>query len=47
MDYYDLLYGLLLLLPCVGGAICIALPSPRRILAAMCATVVASALVAR
>ncbi len=46
MDYYDLLYGLLLLLPFAGGAICIFLPSPRRILAAMCATVTASALVA-
>ena len=42
---YDLLYGLMLLLPFVGGAICVALPSPRQILATMCATVAASALV--
>ncbi|MBP1622104.1 MAG: hypothetical protein H6Q07_124, partial [Acidobacteria bacterium] len=46
MDFYDLLYGLLILLPFVGGAICVALPSPRQILAAMCLTVCASALVA-
>jgi hydrogenase-4 component F len=46
MDLYDLLYGLLILLPFVGGAICIALPSPRQILATMCITVCASALVA-
>jgi hydrogenase-4 component F len=46
MDFYDLLYGLLIFLPLVGGAICIALPSPRQILLAMCATVIASALAA-
>jgi hydrogenase-4 component F len=46
MDLYDLLYGLLILLPFVGGVLCIALPSPRQILTAMCLTVCASALVA-
>jgi hydrogenase-4 component F len=46
MDLYNLLYGLLILLPFVGGAICIALPSPRQILTTMCLTVCASALVA-
>jgi hydrogenase-4 component F len=42
---YSLLFGLLLLVPCAGGAICIAMPAPGRILAAMCATVVAWALI--
>jgi hypothetical protein len=36
---YNLLFGLLLILPCAGGAICTMLPTPNRILAAMCATV--------
>jgi hydrogenase-4 component F len=40
MDY-NLLFGLLLVLPCAGGAICTMLPTPRRIMAAMCATVFA------
>ena len=34
-----LLIVLLLIVPCAGGAICAVLPGPRRILAAMCATV--------
>jgi hydrogenase-4 component F len=38
---YNLLFGLLLILPCAGGAICTMLSTPRRILAAMGATVVA------
>jgi hydrogenase-4 component F len=46
MHFYDLVYALSLLLPFAGGAICLALRSPRRILATVCATVVASALVA-
>jgi hydrogenase-4 component F len=46
MHFYDLVYALSLLLPFAGGAICLVLRSPRRILATMCATVVASALVA-
>jgi hydrogenase-4 component F len=37
----NLLFGLLLIIPCAGGAICTILPTPRRILAAMGATVVA------
>jgi hydrogenase-4 component F len=40
MDY-NLLFGLLLILPCAGGAICTMLPTPWRIMAAMCATVFA------
>jgi hydrogenase-4 component F len=40
MDY-NLLFGLLLILPCAGGAICTMLPTPRRIMAAMCVTVAA------
>jgi hydrogenase-4 component F len=43
---YNSLFGILLLLPCVGGSLCAALPSPRRIMAAMCATVASSALIA-
>ena len=46
MDIYDLLYALLLILPFAGGAVCIALPSPRKILAAMCITVCITASVA-
>jgi hydrogenase-4 component F len=45
MHYYDILYGLSLLLPIVGGALCFVLPSLRRIFATMCVTVAASALV--
>jgi hydrogenase-4 component F len=37
----SLIFGLLLILPCVGGAICTLLPAPRPILAVMSATVVA------
>jgi hydrogenase-4 component F len=36
---YGLPIALLLIVPCVGGAICAALPGLRRILAAMCLTV--------
>ncbi len=46
MDFYQYLYGLLLFLPLVGGSICIALASSRKILMAMCITVCISALVA-
>ncbi len=46
MDFYGLLCGLLLLIPILGGGLCLALPTPRRILTAMCATVAASALAA-
>jgi len=46
MDLNDLLYGFLILLPVLGGTVCMALPSPRAILAAACTTVCASALVA-
>jgi hydrogenase-4 component F len=38
---YNLLFGILLVLPCAGGGICTMLPTPRRILAAMSATVAA------
>ncbi len=40
------LFGLLLILPCVGGILCTVLPGPRRILASLCATVAGSTLVA-
>jgi hydrogenase-4 component F len=40
---YNLLFGLLLILPCAGGAVCTILPGPRRIMAVMCATVASSA----
>jgi hydrogenase-4 component F len=40
---YNLLFGLLLILPCAGGGLCTLLPAPRRILAVLCATVAASA----
>jgi NADH:ubiquinone oxidoreductase subunit 4 (subunit M) len=46
MDMNQSLYGLLLLLPLLGGSICIMLPSSRKILAAMCATVCITALAA-
>jgi hydrogenase-4 component F len=46
MDFYGFLCGLLIVLPCAGGALCLALKSPRRILGTLCATVAASALVA-
>jgi hydrogenase-4 component F len=42
---YTLLLVLLLLIPCAGGAICTAMPAPRRILAAMCTTVMVWALI--
>lgn len=46
MDFYSLLYGLLIFLPCAGGAVCLTLPKPKQILAAMGATVAASGVVA-
>lgn len=46
MDFYGLLCGLLLALPCAGGVLCLAWKSPARILGTLCATVAASALVA-
>jgi hydrogenase-4 component F len=42
---YGLLLGILIILPCAGGAICTVLPTLRRILAAMCATVMVCALI--
>jgi hydrogenase-4 component F len=36
---YSLLLGLMLFVPCAGGVICITMPAPGRILAAMCTTV--------
>jgi len=44
MDFYGLLCGLLIVLPCAGGVLCLALKSPGRILGTMCATVALSAL---
>jgi hydrogenase-4 component F len=38
---YNLLFGLLLILPCAGAAICALLPTPRQILAVKCTAVVA------
>jgi hydrogenase-4 component F len=46
MDFYGLLCGLLIFLPCAGSALCLALRSPGRILGTLCATVSASALAA-
>jgi hydrogenase-4 component F len=45
MDFYGLLCGLLIVLPCAGGALCLALKAPKRILGTQCATVAASALI--
>jgi hydrogenase-4 component F len=42
---YSLLFGLSLILPCAGGAVCTILTTPRRTLAAMCSTVAFSALI--
>jgi hydrogenase-4 component F len=42
---YNLLLGILLILPCAGGAICATLPKPGRIMAAMCTTVAFCALI--
>jgi hydrogenase-4 component F len=41
----NFLFGLLLILPCAGGAVCTMLPAPRRILSVMCVTVFAFAIV--
>lgn len=46
MDYYGLLLGLLLVIPCAGGILCLVPKSPGQILKTMCATVAASALAA-
>jgi len=43
---YAILIALLLIVPCAGGAICTVMPGHRRILAAMCATVGAWAVIA-
>jgi hydrogenase-4 component F len=40
----SLLFGLMLILPCAGSAICILMPTPKKILAAMCAAVAFCAL---
>jgi hydrogenase-4 component F len=40
----SLLLGLMLILPCAGSAVCILMPTPKRILAAMCAAVASCAL---
>lgn len=44
MDY-PLLLGLLLIIPCAGGAVCIAISAIKRILPIMCATVLVWALI--
>jgi hydrogenase-4 component F len=46
MDNYGFLFGLLLVLPCAGAILCLALKTPGRILGTMCATVAASTLAA-
>jgi hydrogenase-4 component F len=43
---HNLLFGILLILPCAGGAICATLPKSGRIMASMCATVACCALIA-